>query len=261
MTRTLFAAFLTVLVLAACGGPEAAPSPAAAEPTEVEAPAATEPPTATEPPVPTPVPPTATPENQIFRDDFSGSLQPGWTWENEDPSRWSITDDGWLQIVGGDGALLGATGTQSNLLFRDLPAGDFAITVHLIARPVADFQQAAIYIYQDAENYVTINHGFCSFPRCVRAGVYMDYSVGGVWGGYTQAVSGPELYLRLERLGDVLSGYSSLDGSNWQRVGRFGDYFELRRVGIGVSNVDAPPLEDADLVGQYDYFEITRPGG
>jgi hypothetical protein len=70
--------------------------------------------------------PTATPENQIFRDDFSGTLQPGWTWEHENTDRWSITSDGWLQILGEDTALLYGQ-AQSNLLWRELPQGDLSL--------------------------------------------------------------------------------------------------------------------------------------
>ena len=37
-----------------------------------------------------------------------------------------------------------------------------------------------------------------------------------------------------------------------------GSYFEFKRVGIGVTNSD-PFGVDGDLVGQFDYFEITKP--
>jgi hypothetical protein len=104
--------------------------------------------------------PTATPENQLFRDDFNGLLQPGWTWENENPNRWNLTSDGWLEILGEDAALLYGQ-AQSNLLWRELPESDFAITVHLNAVPVANFQQATIYLYEDTQNYVAINRGYC----------------------------------------------------------------------------------------------------
>jgi len=65
------------------------------EPTTTEIiPTATEiPPTATTEPT-VGIIPTATSEGQIFRDDFSGSLQPGWRWESENSNKWSFTKDG-----------------------------------------------------------------------------------------------------------------------------------------------------------------------
>ena len=81
----------TLIVLTACSAPATAestplpPPTTAPEPTPVHP---TEPPEPTTEPSPEPAPiiePTATPENQLFRDDFTGELQPGWTWENENP--------------------------------------------------------------------------------------------------------------------------------------------------------------------------------
>jgi pyrimidine-specific ribonucleoside hydrolase len=124
-------------------------------------PAVTSQATATLPPAPVSATvPATTPENQIFRDDFEGALQPGWTWENEKPDHWALTPDGWLQILGEDAGLLYGQ-AQSNLLWRELPEGNFAITVHLQAAPVVNFQQATIYLYEDLQNYIAINRGFC----------------------------------------------------------------------------------------------------
>ena len=73
--------------------------------------------------------PPSTPIEQIFHDDFTENIQSGWEWQNEDPTRWAITPDGWLQILGEDASLL-ANGTQSNLVCRNAPDGDFQITAY-----------------------------------------------------------------------------------------------------------------------------------
>ena len=211
---------------------------------------------------PTPVPtattvPTATPENQIFRDDFTGALQPGWTWENENPERWTFTPDGWLQILAEDTALLYGQ-IQSNTLWRDLPEGDFAITVHLKADPVANFQQAALYIFENLDNYVAINRGFCG--PCSTGGneVYMEYKINRQGGAYMVPYHGTDLYLRLESKANALSGFYPGSPDQWARLGRFGNYFSFRRVGIGASNCDREGDDNADLAGLFDYFEMTR---
>ena len=63
------------------------------------------------------------------------------------PDRWKVTNDGWLQIMGEDGSVLSGQ-PQSNMLFRELPAGNFMITAHLTTAPDSNFQQTAIFLYR-----------------------------------------------------------------------------------------------------------------
>lgn len=255
----------TLFLLTACSAsaePEPTPVPPltkAPEPTPVSP---TEPPpepTAEPSPEPTPtIESTATPENQIFRDDFTDGLQPGWEWENENPDRWTITEDGWLQIMGEDPSLLGGN-AQSNLLWRPLPGGDFVITIHLKTQPLVNFQQATLYLYEDIENYVALNRGYCDL--CVDGGnaFYFEFKISGASGSYNQPTDATDVYIRLTREGDVISGYYADSPDQWERIGRYGgSYFEFKRVGIGVTNAD-PNNVQGDLVGQFDYIEITKP--
>lgn len=247
-----FVLLAALLALAACS------APIAAEPAAPPPPTSPPQPTAVPPTAPPTVEPTATPENQIFRDDFTGSLQPGWEWENENPERWTFTDDGWLQIMGEDSALLGEQ-PQSNLLWRPLPGGDFVVTVHVKAQPLSDFQQATLYLYEDIENYVAINRGFCSPCSVAGNAFFFEYKISGAFGAYSAKSEATDVYLRLTREGDVISGYYGTDPNTLERIGRYGgSYFEFTRVGLGVTNSDPKGLE-GDLVGQFDYFEITRP--
>jgi hypothetical protein len=182
------------------------------QPVQTQIPPATIPPTATDVivlPTDTPVP-TATalpaetqrpantplPAGILFRDDFEGELQPGWEWENENPDKWTFTDGGWLQIIGESNNLL-RENQQNNLLWYPLPTGDFVITVHLKTQPFENFHQAAIYIYQDPENYVTINRGYCDLCPTGGNGFYMDYEISGAMGNYNIATSAEDVYLRL----------------------------------------------------------------
>ncbi len=261
MRLLLIALALACLTLTACGA-GATSTPPFANPTVPSLPPTETPfivilPSATFTPRPTEtLIPSATPENQIFRDDFNGALQPGWTWENENKSRWNMTSDGWLQILGEDASLLGGQ-AQSNLLWRDLPEGNFAISVHLRAIPVANFQQATIYLYEDLQNYVAINRGYCGPCRPQGNGIYMEYKIGGAGGSYSSGVQETDLYLKLESKNNVLSGYFATQPDQWQRLGQFGNYFNFKHVGLGVTNVD-DGRENADLAGLFDYFEITK---
>ena len=258
-----------LLVMVACAWIfSACQSSVPATPTTTTVPSATAAPTATSVPstnttvptntsLPTETPkPTITPlpEGLLFREDFEGELQPGWEWENENVAKWTFTDDGWLQIIGERNTLL-AEGQQNNLLWYPLPAGDFAITVHLRTKPFQNFHQAAIFIYEDPENYITINRGYCDLCLPGGNGFFMDYKIGGQLGTYKKATSAEDVYLRLESKGTIISGYYATAPDQWERLGRFGNFFQFKKVGIGVSNVRATN----DVVGLFDYFEIALP--
>lgn len=224
-------------------------------PSESLAPTKTPVPTNTPLPTETPKPTnTPLPEGVLFRDDFEGELQPGWEWENENLNRWEITDDGWLQIIGEHDSLLGEH-RQNNLLWYPLPVGDFVITVHLKTLPFENFQQATIYIYEDPENFIALNRGYCDLCQTGGGGFFMEYKISGDANAYQIATKAEDVYLRLESKDNIISGYYATEPDQWQRIGRFGNYFQFQKVGIGVTNVRAAN----DVVGQFDYFEISLP--
>jgi hypothetical protein len=177
---------------------------------------------------------------------------------SENMQKWSITGDGWLQITAEDGTLL-ANGTQTNLLWHELPQGDYAVTVHINGLPSANFHQVAIFIYEDANNYITINSGFCDMCQTGGPGVYMDYKVSGQVGTYMVKYEPDDLYLQLVSKDKMISGYYGTSLDAMTRIGRFGNYFDFKKVGIGVSNCGSESRGKPALVGKYDFFEITRP--
>lgn len=260
--KSLLKIFLGMLFffLGACGTP-ASSEAVVDEPTQA-LPAAlpTEMPTVlpTETALPT-LAPTPLPEGTIFRDDFVGSLLPGWTWENENAARWTVTGDGWLQIIADDPSLL-AGQPQVNTLWLDLPDGDFVISVHVQTQPTANFQQAAIFLFEDVDNYVAINRGYCApcFSGQDGNGIFMDYKLNGESGAYKQHVEESDVYLRLVFEDNIISAYYALAPDAWERLGRFGNYFKFARVGLGAANIDFEGRNE-DLVALYDYFEVTRP--
>jgi len=119
--------------------------------TETPAPTQTPEPTITPAPTNTTEPtiaPTSLPEGVLFRDDFEGALQPGWSWLDEDPERWSFKEFGGsvnLAIVADNPAFFNE-GYQVNTLARDVPAGEFAITAHIMTEPNENFKKQ-IYLY------------------------------------------------------------------------------------------------------------------
>ena len=176
---------------------------------------------------------------------------------NEVSSRWSLTPEGWLQILGEDASLLG-NDYQSNLLCRPAPTGEFQITVRVDAAPAENFQQATLYLYQDGNNYIAINRGFCGPCLTSGSGVFMEYKIAGSWGAYNAKTDATDTYLRLTSNGESISGYYAFAPEEWQLFGKVGYFVQEAQVCLGVSNVDTAGI-NADLVGRFDYLDISLP--
>ncbi|MCC6299289.1 MAG: hypothetical protein IT314_08315 [Anaerolineales bacterium] len=260
--KILLSAMMIGILISGCGRSPATQEPMA-EPIVV-------PPTNTSvPPSPTAIPSTETPASTptntplpaglIFRDDFNGSLQPGWRWELEDPSRWSFVGVGgnqWLQLVGNDG--------RSNVLLRDVPQGDFTITAHIAADPFQNFHQANIFIFEDLDNYIVLNTGYCAPCSTGGPGFYMETVADG---GNSRAnvymiprdPSATDVYLRIVLEGETISGYYATAPNDWQRLGRFGNFFTLNSIGLSATNSSPPEGTPEDIVAQFDFFEVSQP--
>lgn len=220
----------------------------------VEATAMAAPPTEASTPTPEA---SETPEGTLFRDDFSGEIHPSWTIIDENSSKWAVTD-GRLQIIGDDPSLL-IDGNQTNLFWQPIPSMDFQITVHVVAETTSDFQQAAIFIYQDRDNYVTINRGYCSLCAAGGSGIFMDYKLAGSFGNYNVVAEVDDVYLRLVSQNDQIVGFYALEQNAWQRLGRVGNFLKAGYVGLGVSNSDGAHNYNDDLIAIFDFFEVTIP--
>ena len=270
-------AFLIILIILLTGCSQTTEPPAPPEQTQplqltVEPATATTvptdtaiPPTSSPEPTATAVPPTTTslPEGVIFRDDFEGDFQPGWTWVNEEPERWSFVEGGWLEIIGSDKAFYheGNFG-MTNFLTRDVPQGEFTITAHLESNPVENFQQAAIYIFENENNYIALNIGYCAPCTTGGPGFYMETFIdNNPFGDAYMIPRSPndtDVYLRLVNQGGSLTGYFATTPGDWQRAGAFGNYFDFKKVGLGTTNSNLEGVTK-DIVSRFDYFEISRP--
>jgi hypothetical protein len=265
--RRAILAVCILLMASGCGG-----EPAAEPEIVEEAPESAEPaepaPEPTEAPTETPIPPTATPEPTpfpegiIFRDDFEGELGEGWTWVNEDPSRYRLTDEGYLQIVGDDPGLFQAeTVQQVNLLQRYLPDGPFVLEAHILANPSENFQQAAIFIWEKPGNYIAFNTGFCDL--CLPNGygfffeTFIDHSPFADVFWTERPPEATDVYLRLENTGESIFSSYALEPGNWVELGAFGNFFDFNHVGLSATNSNSETTKD--IVANFDYFEIREP--
>ena len=254
---------ILLIFLSACGGAPAAteePPPPLVTDVPTELPIIL--PTDTSTPEPTATAttaPTNTPEGQIFHDDFSGGLMDGWTWQEEKPDRWSFTSEGWLEIRGEDAGLL-SSGHQSNLLCRPAPEGDYQITIHVFADTFANFQQATLYVYQDGNNYIALNRGYCApcFPGGGDA-MFMEYKMAGSMGAYKEATDDNDVFIRLVVAGTSIIGYYAFEPDAWEKFGSIGNFIKDPNICLGVTNLDNAGTIGEDLTGRFDYIDISLP--
>ena len=244
----LITVFLGIL-LSACA-PPAMPSPTVSPP-----PAATSTslPTATQP-APTVTPTftaTATPY-PLFWDDFSGELQPGWSWIRENDALWSLTSQpGFLRIV------LDSAGRSRNLLVRSVASENFQITTHVLFKPTTNFQAAGITVYQDDAIMVNLIRAYCNTTNvCVGNGAYFDRIENGRFTGSNFGIDTKlkdEAYLRIDKEGSVFTAYYSDDGANWQAIGQHELFMTDPKVGLtnGGSHI-------VGAIALFDYFGLQE---
>ncbi|MCI0539854.1 MAG: DUF1349 domain-containing protein [Verrucomicrobiales bacterium] len=243
-TSLKFCHYLLIVLLAACV-PTATPTSA---PTTAPRPTSL-------PPGPTSSPQSA--ETFTWTDSFNGVLAPGWSWVDEDPTHWNLNGaPGALRIVT-QGESLYLAGWPKNLLLRDAPTGDFEITTRVTFNPQNNFQQAAILIYQDEDNFVLLNRGVCS--GCLGSGIFLDYEMKGESDfdqpGPRAAVSLETTWVRLQKAGTLYTGFYSADGQNWTELGRVENPMQPTKVGLTANNSNPDPSVP-QIPADYDFFTI-----
>jgi len=189
-----------------------------------------------------------------FQDDFAGQLAEGWTWLEEDPTKWSLSAvDGSLQILASDASFDGPY-IPLNILLRNAPTGDFEISTALHFTPTSNFQAAGLVIYQGQGNVLQLSRAFCDVVNaCVGDGVYFDnYENGSANGSnYHTAFHNSVIYLRLVREGNTYTGYYSEDGQNWIMTGKH--IRDFSKAQIGLIAAQAP----TEIPAVFDYFTMN----
>ena len=203
---------------------------------------------------------TSTPISDTWIDDFAGALTPGWSWIDEDPTHWSLTEvPGMLRIVT-QGESLYRAGKPRNLLLRDAPPTDFELTTKVTFDPQDNFQQAAILIYQDEDNFVLLNRGFCDVGGCPGSAVFLDNMVNGKLdlANHPQtAVSSQTTWLRLRKEGIQYIGFYSADGQTWEELGQVENLLTPAQVGLMANNANADQSVP-QIPADFDSFTVKE---
>lgn len=193
-------------------------------------------------------------QNLVFYDDFQRQLNPAWTWENEDASRWQINSNGWLEITGGDASrALGAA--QLNLLWMPAPQAEWTITTRLETQPLFDYQQAGLLLFDEAGRYLALSRGYCQ--ECVLGGngIFLEHNLTGERVRLAFPTEATDMYLMLIQTPDSIGAFYALQTGPWQSVANLQNSLPFERVGLSVTN-DSRWEEGYDVIGKFDFFEI-----
>jgi beta-xylosidase len=256
MVRSLLFSGLISIVVSACGST----SPLTSTPVQISVSEPSVTPTLTVPASPAPtqvfptVPPKPTLDGNFFRDDFGGALDAKWSWVREDPQNWSLSlAPGSLQINVGNGYVLAHS--NSNLLLRPAPEGNFQIETEVMFDPKHNFEFAGLIIYQSDSNFIQAGHGFCNSVDCVGEGLYMNsYQKGNAvkpTPEQTYTHKAP-VFLRLSRRADTYTFENSQDGNVWFLIGSQKSDIEPLQIGL----VASQNLRGDILPATFGYFEV-----
>lgn len=175
----------------------------------------------------------------VSTDDFDEALTLDWTWINEDPSRWSLTEvPGFLHIVAQSGSISGDLQDVQNVLVHPAPDAHFDIAASVTSCPTSSSQSAAIFIQVDDGSLISLSRGYCQEgegERCVGSGICLD----GPEPNCTAAgvpTSADMTYLMLRRAGRTYVGYW-LDEEEWVEVGRCFGAMAPVRVGLAATGI------------------------
>jgi arabinan endo-1,5-alpha-L-arabinosidase len=206
------------------------------------------------PPTLTPAPPTPTADTNFFRDDFLETLDPQWSWLREDPQNWSLTAlPGSLQINVAGGYV--RAHTNSNLLLRPAPEGNFQVETQITFRPADNFQFAGLIIYESDSTFIQAGRGYCKVTGCIGEGLYMDYYKDGVIVEPDFGLAFKEIdpiRLRLSRREDTYTFEASTDGKVWFIIGSHTSDLNPLQIGL----VTGQRMKGNNLPAAFDYFEV-----
>jgi regulation of enolase protein 1 (concanavalin A-like superfamily) len=94
----------------------------------------------------------------VFKEEFKGTMQAGWTWLREDRPGWRLTQSG-LEIRVQPGNMWGSANNAKNVLLRDAPdpaKGEVEVSIRLENHPTEQYEQVDLVWYYDDSNMVKI---------------------------------------------------------------------------------------------------------
>lgn len=196
----------------------------------------------------------------IFRDDFDGSLKADWTVTRQDPNTFSLTArPGFVRLTTEAGSLTNAT---LNNIITTPAAGDFILDSYVEFTPAQDRQLAGIRVVGTDGSGVV--YGLTKGTNG-RGLVAVAGQAGSTTTSTTAAAfTGSNVFLRLERTGDVFTASYSTDGTTFTNLSLNSGQVSISLstdvlVGFFVTNGDnCTDNCDTQTPADFDFFQISK---
>lgn len=186
-----------------------------------------------------------------------GEADQTFRWVRENANNWSLNENAGLNLKLESGAIWsGTTNTVKNVLVKEAGSEDFSLVTKMNYKPSANYAEAGIAIYTDDDNYVFLSRkmhsGYGGNIFSMITEVKGNAQESPATNRVMDTVAGKDIYLKIEKQGDVYSGYYSTDGENWNVV------WEDRNVSIGASPKAAIiGYGGGNETAVYDYLQIN----
>lgn len=189
--------------------------------------------------------------NNFWVDDFSvPTLSSAWSWLNEDPTHWSLTNSpGFLQITTQTGGIF--SGAYHNLLLTEAPSEEYQITTRVTISPTETFQGASIIVYGNDDNYVRVSRRFANAGDEIN---FRHESNDTVLVNIGVSETATTLYLRITKEGDLYSGFYSIDGNSYSYIGQTEAVITNPKIGILSENGPST----TEIQSDYDFFKLEN---
>jgi beta-xylosidase len=202
---------------------------------------------------PQPIPSGAKPMRTAVSDEFESDTldRTYWTIYEEDEKNWRL-EKGSVVLTATHGDFFREENDAKNLFLQYAPEGDFDIEARIHFTPVDMYDQAALVVWQDADNYVKTvmldSSGLRLEAGIELLGKYDVYLV--------DSHVGTSFNLKIEKRGDEYTCFGSPDGSEWRQIGLpLSAEFTTPMVGFGAF---LPAAEEGRNDARFEYFRVTR---
>jgi len=188
---------------------------------------------------------------------LDGTIDSGWTILNDDPEGYSVVPEMGLRLPTQDSDMY-STGTSWKNVFVRPVEGDWEVVsaVYYSIVPYANYQQNALLVWQDEDNYIKLDYEYNNGSLFFQFGQEVSSSFTSVATvTYNAPADTPlNIFYKIKKTGNNYTGYYSLDGTNYTVVGS--TTLSLQNIQIGFF---ATKNSSNDTIDTYvKYVEIKR---
>jgi regulation of enolase protein 1 (concanavalin A-like superfamily) len=178
---------------------------------------------------------------------MEGTIDSGWTILNPDPAGYSVVPGMGLRLPTQDSDMY-STGTDWKNVFVRPVEGDWDVVsaVYYSQVPYANYQQNALLVWQDEDNYIKLDYEYNNENLFFQMGQEVASSFTSVATVTYNAPAGAPLniFYKIKKTGNNYTGYYSLDGTDYTVVGS--TTLDLQNTQIGLfatKNSENDPID------------------